>query len=302
MAEVVRDLTRLVQNRERVDSALRQLADQELGDLRGEVAEAMRYALAGSGKRLRGALLLAVYEACGGTQDASHLAACVEVVHAYSLVHDDLPSMDNAVIRRGRAAVHAAHGAATATRAGVALVPIAARSAYRAARGLDLTSAEALAIVRELMAASGATGMVGGQWLDLEAEGRTLHIVDLERVHRMKTGALLRACARIGAMAARAGSETVSAFDRFGSELGLAFQIADDVLDATQRSDVLGKSSGSDAVRGKSTYVGLLGVAASRARARSHADAALAAVDAAPGAGARETLTALARYAVERHT
>ncbi len=291
-------LTPLSSEREVVDRALRDVAALEFEGRAGKIAEAVRYALAGPGKRLRGAIVLAAYRACGGQGDASPLAAAVEIVHAYSLVHDDLPCMDDDAFRRGRPTVHRAFDVETATIAGVAMVPIAVRSAYRAARELGLPPAQSAVIVRELMRASGAAGMVGGQWLDLASSGGDMTVESLERMHGMKTGALLCACARIGALAAGASADIVSAMDRYGAEVGLAFQIVDDVLDVTSTSDVLGKTAGSDASHGKRTYAALLGPAEAMAQARAHAAAARAAL------GAHGVLTdelaALARYAVER--
>lgn len=291
-------LTPLALDRETVDRALRDVATEQLESCAGPVADAVRYALAGSGKRIRGAIVLAAYRACGGRGDASRLAAAVEIVHAYSLIHDDLPCMDDDAFRRGRPTVHRAFDVRTATIAGVAMVPIAVRSAYRAARELGLTAAQALEIVRELMRASGASGMVGGQWLDLAAAGGDTTVAELERMHRMKTGALLCACARIGARAAAASEDIVAAMDRFGAEVGLGFQIVDDVLDVTSTSAVLGKTAGIDASRGKRTYPALLGIAGALERAREHVTVARQALSA-RGIQSDE-LDALARYAVER--
>ncbi|MGQ0640067.1 MAG: polyprenyl synthetase family protein [Gemmatimonadaceae bacterium] len=291
-------LTPLASERELVDRALRDASAEQLSGTSGAVADAIRYALAGTGKRLRGAIVLAAYRACGGRGDASALAAAVEIVHAYSLVHDDLPCMDDDAFRRGRPTVHRAFDVCTATIAGVAMVPMAVRSAHRAARALGLAPEQACEIVRELMTASGALGMVGGQWLDLSASGSDTTVDDLERMHRMKTGALVCACARIGARAAGASDEVIAAMDRFGAELGLAFQIVDDVLDVTSTSAVLGKTAGSDASRGKRTYPALLGVATAMAQARARADAARSALEA--YGLLSDELDALARYAVER--
>lgn len=291
-------LTPLALERETVDRALRDVAARELETCAGAVADAVRYALEGSGKRIRGAIVLAAYRTCGGGGDASRLAAAVEIVHAYSLVHDDLPCMDDDAVRRGRPTVHRAFDVHTATIAGIAMVPIAVRSAYRAARDLGLSPDQSGEIVRELMRASGAAGMVGGQWLDLAAAGGATRVQELERMHRMKTGALLCASARIGARAAGASEAIVGAMDRFGAEVGLAFQIVDDVLDVTSTSDVLGKTAGSDASRGKRTYAALLGVNGALERAREHVSAAREAL-LAQGILSDE-LDALARYAVER--
>jgi geranylgeranyl pyrophosphate synthase len=196
----------------------------------------------------------------------------VEIVHAYSLVHDDLPCMDDDDVRRGRPTVHKAFGVRVATAAGLAMVPLAARVAFDGARQLGLDAVAAAGIVRELMRASGASGMIGGQLLDLDGENRALSLADLERVHSLKTGALIAAAARLGGLAARAGSDALDALSRYGRAVGLAFQIADDVLDATSTTATLGKTARKDASLHKSTYPALLGVEPARARALALAD------------------------------
>jgi geranylgeranyl diphosphate synthase, type II len=201
------------------------------------VARAIAYSLAGEGKRLRGMLLLAAYRAAGGMGDASALAAAVEVVHAYSLVHDDLPCMDDDDMRRGRPTVHRVHGVAAATAAGLAMVPLAALTAARGAYTLGLDAAVVAHLLRELMKASGGGGMVGGQLLDLEGEERSLSLAELERMHRAKTGALIAASVSIGGIAADAAPGQLAALQQFGASIGLAFQIADDVLDLTATTD-----------------------------------------------------------------
>jgi geranylgeranyl pyrophosphate synthase len=188
-------------------------------------------------------------------------------VHAYSLVHDDLPCMDDDDVRRGRPTVHRAFGVAVAACAGLAMVPLAVRCAYRGGLSLGLPPAEAANIVRELMRAAGAGGMIGGQLLDLAAEGVSLPLDDLERVHRAKTGALIMTAARVGAMAAGAEAPQLAALDRYGAAVGLAFQIMDDVLDVTATTDELGKTAGRDAALQKSTYPALLGTEGARQRA-----------------------------------
>lgn len=255
-------------SRDAIDAALTDVCDLDLRAMRPQVRDAIRYALLGEGKRLRGLLVLAAYRAAGGGGDAARLAAAVEVVHAYSLVHDDLPCMDDDDLRRGRLTVHRAFGEVTAVTAGVAMVPLAAWVAYEAAVALGTTTAVAGTIVRELMVASGAGGMIGGQWLDLQAEGQELTLEALERVHTKKTGMLLTASVRLGAMAAGAPEPALEAFTAFGERLGLAFQIADDVLDVTATSDQLGKTAGKDVAVRKSTYPRLLGVEGAMARAR----------------------------------
>lgn len=252
-----------------VARALEALAARHLGADESSVASAIRYSLLGEGKRLRAILLMAAYRAAGGCGDASPLGAAVEVVHAYSLVHDDLPCMDDDEMRRGRPTVHRVYGVRTATAAGMAMVPLAAHAAVDAAVALGLPLEAQREVVRTLMRASGAEGMVGGQLLDLEGEGLALDLAALERIHRCKTGALIEASTRIGALAAGAAPTLLDAFGAYGAAVGLAFQIADDVLDVTATTDQLGKTAGKDAQFRKSTYPALLGVEGARARAEA---------------------------------
>ena len=283
-----------------IDRALESFCDRYLGGLQPRVADAIRYSLMGEGKRLRGILFLRAYEAAGGTGDGSAMAGAIEVVHAYSLVHDDLPCMDDDDMRRGRPTVHKAFGVDAAIAAGVTMVPLAADAAYRAALELSLDRKEAAAIVRELMRASGAGGMIGGQLLDLLAEGEHLELTELERVHRAKTGALIAASVRLGAMAARAPAEARRALDAYGDAIGLAFQIADDVLDVTATTVQLGKTAGRDIALRKSTYPALLGVTGAMNRALSLTSEACHHLD---GTSLRTAeLHELARYIVERRS
>lgn len=284
--------------RSAVASALDLLAARAAAALDPRVADAVRYSLLGAGKRLRAILLMAAYRATGGRGDASALGAAVEVVHAYSLVHDDLPCMDDDDVRRGRPTVHRTHGVIAATAAGVAMVPLAAQAAAEAARALGLAERAQGEIVRILMEASGAGGMIGGQLLDLEAEGKALDAAQLERVHRLKTGALIRASVCIGGIAAAAPAPIMAALERYGEAVGLAFQIADDLLDVTATTVQLGKTAGKDAAHGKSTYPAVLGIDGARARADALADEACAALRAA-GIQSAE-LEYLARFAVAR--
>lgn len=261
-----------------VDSALRVLCDTYLPAVGAPVADAIRYSLLGDGKRLRPLLVICAYRALGGRSDPAVLAAAVEVVHAYSLVHDDLPCMDDDDMRRGRLTTHRVYGVAVAAAAGLAMVPLASLAAVDGALALGLPDSLCGDIVTELMQASGASGMVGGQLLDLaaEGEGRTLSVGDLERIHRAKTGELIAASVRIGGMAAdaRLNKQSALALEKYGTAIGLAFQIADDVLDATSTTDTLGKTAGRDAVRGKSTFPALLGVHGAVERAGILADQA----------------------------
>jgi geranylgeranyl pyrophosphate synthase len=286
--------------RERVDAALRGFCERYLDGLEPSVADAIRYSLLGEGKRLRPILVLAAFEAAGGAGDASELAAAVEVVHAYSLVHDDLPCMDDDDMRRGRPTVHRVYGVAAATAAGLAMVPLAARCALDAALALGLPDAACAAVVRELMQASGAGGMIGGQQLDLEGEGESLSLEQLERIHRAKTGALILAAAVLGGLAAEASAERLAALRRYGSAVGLAFQIADDVLDVTATTDQLGKTAGRDLELQKSTYPALLGVDGAMRRAEALIDDAC---DALASVGLlTPSLEHLARFTVARRS
>ena len=250
-----------------IDAALSAACDLYLVDVPDPIAAAIRYSLMGEGKRLRVRLLLEAYSAAGGGDVPMQLAVAVEVVHAYSLVHDDLPCMDDDDMRRGRPTVHRVHGVAIATAAGLAMVPLAARCAYNGGRALGLADVEAGALVAVLMRAAGASGMIGGQVLDLEGEGTALSLEQLERIHHAKTGELIRASVRLGGMAALASAEQIHALDCYGRAIGLAFQIADDLLDETATTDQIGKTAGRDRALQKSTYPALLGVEGSRQRA-----------------------------------
>jgi geranylgeranyl diphosphate synthase type II len=284
--------------RESIGRALVEFCERYLGDAPGPVGDAIRYSLMGEGKRMRGILFLSAFHAAGGEGDGAALAGAIEVVHAYSLVHDDLPCMDDDDVRRGRATVHRVFGVAAATAAGLAMVPLAARCAADAARDLGLDDESTGAIVAELMRASGAGGMIGGQLLDLEGEGRPLALAELERIHRSKTGALITAAATLGGRAARASAERLEALARYGAAVGLAFQIADDVLDVTATTDQLGKTAGRDLALQKSTYPALLGIEGAKRRAGALID---------EGCGALEAvglltpaLVQIARFTVER--
>jgi farnesyl diphosphate synthase/geranylgeranyl diphosphate synthase type II len=283
-----------------VQRALDGFCARWLGEIAPLTAEAIRYALLGEGKRLRAILLLEAYRACGGTGDALDLAASVEVVHAYSLVHDDLPCMDDDDVRRGRPTVHRVYGVPVATAAGLAMVPLAARCAWHAAKALGLSDAVSGDIVRDLMDASGAGGMIGGQLLDLEGEGEHLTLAALERVHRLKTGALIMASVTLGARAALAPASRREALARYGAAIGLAFQIADDVLDITSTTDQLGKTAARDLDLNKSTYPALLGVEGAIERAVALVEDGCAALQ--EEGLLTPTLEQLARFIVERRS
>jgi len=289
----------LAEARQIVDAELDRCAERLAADVPGPLGAAIAYALRSPGKRVRPALLLAAYRAAGGRASAiAGIATAVEVVHTYSLVHDDLPCMDDDDVRRGRPTTHRAFDVATATRVGYMLVPVAGEELARAADALGLPAAAIGALAQELFEAGGIRGMVGGQWLDLEAERRQLSVSELTTVHSGKTGALIRAAVVIGGIAAGAGPAVLQALRGYGEEIGLAFQVADDVLDATGTSEELGKPAGRDAALAKSTYVSVLGVEAARAEAIRHQQLAVAELEGV----ALETasLTALARYIVMR--
>ncbi len=287
-------------DRAAVDRALARICDHAASHFPPNLLEAIRYSLAGGGKRFRALLLLAAYRAAGGRADASTLAAAVEVVHAYSLIHDDLPCMDDDDVRRGRPTVHRAFNERVATTAGVAMVPLAAHTAFTGALEVGLTPFEAAAVAREVMIASGAGGMIGGQLLDLESEGTSLDLDGLERIHRGKTGALIRASTLVGGMAAQATGDQLHALAEFGEAIGLAFQIADDVLDITQTTERLGKTAGRDLDLNKVTYPALLGLESAAERAEKLVDDA-GGVLAHVGLLTRE-LETLARFVVERES
>ena len=278
----------------------RDVTDRRLAEVARRLdAPAFTYALQSPGKRVRPALVIAAFRAAGGEHPGiGGVAAAVEIVHTYSLVHDDLPCMDDDDLRRGRATTHRRFDVATATRVGYLLVPVAARVLAEAASELGLPPAALGRMAEELFQAGGIEGMVGGQWLDLEAEGRVLELPDLIAVHRGKTGALIRAACTLGAIAGEADARQVAALTAYGEDVGLAFQVADDVLDATGTSEELGKTAGRDAELAKSTYVSLLGVDAARAEAERLARSAVGRLEAAGVPGG--ALGALATYIVTR--
>src|SRR4051812_19419424 len=237
-------MDRFAVDRVAIESRLDEICSKLPGAFDQRLADAVQYGLKSPGKQLRPLLLQFAYRAAGGAGDSSLLACAPEVIHAYSLVHDDLPCMDDDDMRRGRPTVHRVYGVPIATAAGVAMVPLAALSALTAAQALSLDQRRCGEIVAELMRASGAGGMVGGQLLDLDGENRSLTLTDLEQIHRAKTGALIRSSVILGGLAAEATPQRIEALGQFGDAIGLAFQIADDVLDITGTTDRLGKPAG----------------------------------------------------------
>ena len=235
-------------------------ADTEPRSLHG----AMRYATLGGGKRMRPLLCYATAEALALAPEAVDAAACaVELIHAFSLIHDDLPAMDDDALRRGRPTVHKAFGVATAILAGDALQTLAFQVLAQAGG----SAATRAAMLRELTEAAGSLGMTGGQAMDLEAEGKRLDLPHLEELHRRKTGCLIRASVMMARAAdTRDQEDSRAALDNFATQIGLAFQIRDDLLDVTGEESVVGKTHGADAAHHKSTFPALLGVRAAEKR------------------------------------
>lgn len=282
-----------------IEAALTRAVQRIPADTR--VGAAMRYAVAGGGKRLRPALLAACYEAVArrpADDRVADLGCAIELIHTYSLVHDDLPSMDDDAVRRGRPTTHREFDETTATLAGAALIPLAFEVADRAAQALGLAAASRAQVAHTLAEAAGAAGMVGGQVLDLEGEAREVDIETLELTHAAKTGALLRGACRLGAIAANADAAQLAALDAYGRHLGLAFQITDDILDETASSEQLGKTAGKDRSVAKATFPAVLGMAGAVERAVAEIKAAIEALGSADLAG--DTLAGLGRFAVER--
>ncbi len=281
----------------RVEDALSRWVE---ADAPAGLGEAMRYAVLDGGKRLRPLLVLAAAECVQGHAQAALRAACaVELIHAYSLVHDDMPCMDNDVLRRGKPTVHVRFGEARALLAGDALQALAFELLTPDAA--QVPPATQAALCRLLARAAGHEGMAGGQAIDLASVGKALTEDELRRMHRLKTGALLQGSVMMGAACGNAPPAAQAALARYGAALGLAFQVVDDILDVTADSQTLGKTAGKDAQNDKPTYVSLMGLARSRALAAELLSQALAALDDAALDGApSQPLRALAAMVVER--
>jgi len=264
-----------------------------------ELHRAMRYAVLGGGKRLRPLLAYATGIAFGAAPEKiDAAAAAVEIIHAYSLVHDDLPAMDDDALRRGRPTCHIAFGEAMAILAGDALQALAF-DVLANDPAIDVDAVTRLDMLRTLALACGSHGMAGGQAFDLAAVGQRLDATELERMHVHKTGALIRASVRLGALAAGCkDAAALTALHTYGHCIGLAFQIRDDLLDIEVATEQLGKTAGKDAAANKPTYPAILGVAASRAELAALTARALAAVE--PLGVAGEPLRDLARFVADR--
>ena len=258
--------------------------------------EAMLYSLLAGGKRLRPVLCLTTASLFGADpKDVLPFACGIEMVHTYSLIHDDLPAMDDDDLRRGRPSNHKAFDEATAILAGDALQS----DAFLCMTSCPLPADRVLRAVHEFAAAAGSFGMAGGQELDMIATGRRISLEDLRHLHALKTGAILRASVTCGAILAGADSASLEKLGVFGAELGVAFQIADDILDVVSDTATLGKPAGSDEEEDKNTYPALVGLDRSRALARQHADSAIAAIRDLSG-GDADFLRGLAVFTVER--
>ncbi len=264
--------------------------------------QAMRYAVLGGGKRVRAALVYAAGLASlpsGSPAAAQNMAldaaaAAVELIHAYSLIHDDLPCMDDDTLRRGRATVHVQFNEATAMLAGDALQPLA----FQALASMPVAPALTVQAVQSLAQAAGSLGMVGGQAIDCDSVGLSLTADQLRQMHSMKTGALLQASVLLGGIVTGAGSSTRESLERYAQAIGLAFQVVDDILDVTSDTATLGKTAGKDAAGDKPTYVTVLGLDASRALLASlHEQARTALLPLGPSAG---RLADIADYIVGR--
>jgi geranylgeranyl diphosphate synthase type II len=287
--------TYLTSRQKKIDRALDRYLPKE-NTRPATIHKAMRYSLFAGGKRLRPILCLAAAETCGGKiEHALPLACAMECIHTYSLVHDDLPSMDNDDFRRGRATCHKVFGDGIAVLAGDALLTMAFEVVSRArpTRRYDMPT-----LLREVAVAAGSRKLIAGQVADLEAEGKTTTRAELRYIHENKTSAILATSVRLGAMSANAEPKQLSAISRFGGALGLAFQVIDDILDVTQTTEKLGKSAGKDIAARKATYPAVLGLEKSRVEARRLTRNAHNALSVFGAKG--ETLHALANYLLER--
>jgi len=282
-----------------VDRALERFLP-EGGELPASLHGSMRYSVFAGGKRVRPVLLLAACEAVGGEVEPALPAACaMEMIHTYSLIHDDLPAMDDDDFRRGNPTNHKVYGEATAILAGDALLT---EAFILLSRSEDAGDASArLRVIHEIARAAGSRGMVGGQVVDMESEGKgAIDLAILSYIHTHKTGALIRASVRAGAILGGATEQGLEALTRYGDAIGLAFQIADDILDVEGTTEQLGKDAGSDQARGKATYPALVGLDASKQRAQELVQMALAAL--AQFDERAEPLRAIASYIVKRNS
>ncbi len=289
----------LAERKKRVDAALEKSFPNPTG-LEKKLLEAVRYSLFAGGKRLRPILCLAAAEVVGGSVDALMPMACaLEMIHTYSLIHDDLPAMDNDDFRRGMPTNHKVYGEAEAILAGDALLTEAfGRMAAIRQPGGEVSAEKVLLAIGIMAKAAGYRGMVGGQAIDLECEQCEVDIATVEYMHIHKTGALISASLEVGAILGGGSDEEVAALKRYGHHFGLAFQITDDLLDVEGDAAVMGKQPGSDAAKNKKTYPALLGLARSREAAQEHVEETLKALERFDDKA--EPLRAIARYLLVR--
>jgi len=286
---------------------MRQLIDDHLGrylppedELPSSIHSSMRYSVFAGGKRVRPILMLAACEAVGGDRRMAMPAACaMEMIHTYSLIHDDLPAMDNDDFRRGNPTNHKVFGEATAILAGDALLTEAFILLSRPENAETSGPGVLAKVIHEIALCSGSRGMIGGQVVDMESEGRKeIDLATVQYIHTHKTGALIRASVKTGALLGGAGDEDLAAMVRYGESIGLAFQIADDILDIEGTTEQIGKDAGSDQARGKATYPAVMGLAESKRRA---AELVATALDALSSFDEKaEPLRAIASYIVQR--
>ncbi len=282
-----------------VDTALEQYLPKEEERPRS-IHKAMRYSVFAGGKRVRPVLMLAACEAVGGLLAKAMPAACaMEMIHTYSLIHDDLPAMDDDDFRRGRPTSHKVFGEAIAILAGDGLLTEAFKLISDPRFALDLAPAARLAVIHEIATCAGTYGMVGGQVVDMESEGQPdMDLPTVQYIHTHKTGALIKASVVAGALLGGADEKQLVAIRRYGEAAGLAFQIADDILDIEGTTEEIGKDAGSDQARGKATYPAVMGLAAAKQEAQAMMDEAMLALE--PLGAAAEPLREIARYIVER--
>jgi geranylgeranyl diphosphate synthase type II len=288
----------LAEKRQIVNDALIQiLARSDSGEI---IHEAMTYALMAGGKRIRPILCLASAEAVNGDGRKVLTAACaMEMIHTYSLIHDDLPAMDDDDLRRGKPTCHVAFDEATAILTGDALLTLAFEILAAEFGNDQEVALRALEIMRVIAAAAGSNGMIHGQMLDMAAEGRSLTADELEAMHALKTGALIEASMQCGALLADADRRTMDGITIYARKIGLAFQVADDILNVAGDPAVMGKAVGTDELHGKNTYPSILGLEASRQFAQKLVHQALQAIETFDNRA--EPLRALAKYVIDRN-
>jgi geranylgeranyl diphosphate synthase type II len=287
----------LVSQKNRINRALESLLNSP--DKPDRILEAMRYSLMGGGKRIRPVLCVAAAEAVGGNADDALPAACaLEMIHTYSLIHDDLPAMDDDALRRGRATCHMAFGEATAILAGDALLTLA----FQSLSSIELRTADQapkwLRVIQMISYAAGYCGMIQGQMLDIASEGRQLSLAELKSMHQLKTAALIEASLSSGAVLGGSNSNKISMLKSYAQNIGLAFQVRDDILNVEGDPEIMGKAVGTDKLRNKNTYPSLLGLKKSKDLAGKLVENALQALESFDQKA--EPLRAIAKYIVER--